>query len=156
MGKKLIIPGADFKNDALNFETIGKTLPSLEGLPTTALNYTYVYKKALPAGNVSFFFQSSIGSATFAFKVFELTNGTLTQVGADVQKSIESGKWVDSGITLTEGQYIGLYGGASIAYAASTDQEIPHLAATAGNVSSVDYSTDFATNFSFVFGIKTD
>ena len=156
MGKKLIIPGADFINDALNFETIGKTFPSLEGLPTTALGFTYVYKKALPAGNVSFYFQSAINSATFAFKVFELSNGTLTQVGADVQKNIESGKWVDLGITLTDGQFIGLFGGEGVAYAASTDQEIPHLAATAGNVSSVDYSTDFATQFSFVFGIKTD
>ena len=156
MGKKLIIKNVDWFADAINFLTIGKLFDSLSGLDVQPLTYTYVYKYALPKGKVFFNFQSSLGSATFTFKVFTLSGNQFKQVGVDKVVNVKSGEWVDINLSVEDGQYIGIYGGNGVAFAASSDDEIPHLSATANNVSVVDATTDFATQFSFLFGIAVD
>lgn len=155
MGKQLIIKGADWMESALNVLTIGKLFTSLSGVPKSTLSYTYVYKKPVPAGRVLFYYQSETsGTALFEFKVFTKSDNTLTQ-NSYVAKTVQKNTWVDLGIDVQDGQYLGIFGGDSgIAYEASTDPEIPPFAAASGNKTTVDYTTNYATHFSFLFAIK--
>lgn len=156
MGKKLIIRGADWIWNALNFETIGKLFDSLEGLGETSIAYTYVYKQPVPAGRLSFYLQASgAAEVPFHFKVFSKAGSTLTQV-SDNLVTVKTNQWNDLGIDVTEGQYIGIYRGdtTKVKYKTEEVPGLPHFSAASGDASTVDYTTDFNTHFAFVFGIK--